>query len=263
MKPIAAPPPQAGDTPQPSLASLRDEIGRIEKRQPGPRKALSFGIPAVDAVLPGHGLARGALHEIAGGGEQAVFGAAPTSFTAGIAARLAGQVLWCMRQRDLHAPALSQAGLGPDRVIYVDAAGDQQVLQAMEEGLRCRGLGAVVGELSTLDMTASRRLQLAAADTGVMALALRRWRDARSADAYGRQPTAATTRWRVTPVPSRALPVPGVGRPVWHVELMRCRGAGARSWIMEACDASGRLDLAADLADRSPAATVPRRAAAG
>ncbi len=250
---------------RPTLDHLRHEISRIEKRLPGPRNTLPFGIPAVDGALPGHGLARGALHEIAGGGEgeQAVFDAAPTSFAAGIAARLAGQVLWCMRRRDLHPPALCQAGLGPDRVIYVDAAGDQQVLQAMEEGLRCRGLGAVVGELSALDMTASRRLQLAAAETGVTALALRRWRNARSAGAYGRQPTAATTRWRVTPAPSRALPVPGVGRPVWHVELMRCRGAEARSWIMEACDASGRLDLAADLADRSPAAAVARRAVAG
>ena len=52
--------------------------------------------------------------------------------------------------------------LAPDRVIYVEAGDDKAVLACIEEGLRHGGLGAVVGEVARLSMTASRRLQLAA-----------------------------------------------------------------------------------------------------
>ena len=54
-----------------------------------------------------------ALHEVAGGGNGAIDGAAAALLTA-------GKVLWCITRPDLFAPALAQAGLIPDRVIYVD-----------------------------------------------------------------------------------------------------------------------------------------------
>ena len=57
------------------------------------------------------GLARGALHEVAGGGNGAIDGAAAVLFSAGIAARTRGKVLWCITRPDLFAPALAQAGL--------------------------------------------------------------------------------------------------------------------------------------------------------
>jgi protein ImuA len=44
----------------------------------------------------------------------------------------------------------------------------------MEEGLKCRGLAAVVGEATRLSLTASRRLQLAAGESGVTAILIRR-----------------------------------------------------------------------------------------
>jgi protein ImuA len=61
----------------------------------------------------------------AGGGHGAIDGAAAALFAAGIAARLRGQVLWRLTRQDLFAPALAQAGLMPDRVIYVEA-GDEK-----------------------------------------------------------------------------------------------------------------------------------------
>src|SRR2546426_7224921 len=42
------------------------------------------------------GLTLGALHEVAGGGNGAIDGAAAALFTAGIAARTKGMVLWCV-----------------------------------------------------------------------------------------------------------------------------------------------------------------------
>src|SRR3979490_1166354 len=103
-------------------------------------------------------------------------GAAAALFAAGIAARLRGRVLWCLTRRDLFAPALAQAGLMPDRVIYVEAGDEKSALICFEEGLRHGSLGAVVAEVARLSMTASRRLQLAAEGSGTIGLALRRWR---------------------------------------------------------------------------------------
>ena len=93
-----------------------------------------------------------------------------------------------------------------------------EVLAAAEEGLRHKGLAGVVAEVARLGLTASRRLQLAAEESGVPALILRRWRNdcERASDA---EATAAVTRWRVSAAPSHPLPVPGVGRERWLVEL--------------------------------------------
>ncbi|MGY4501206.1 hypothetical protein ACVWYH_005137 [Bradyrhizobium sp. GM24.11] len=144
-------------------------------------------------------------------GNGAIDGAAATLFAAGIAARTKGKILWVITRPDLFAPALAQAGLAPDRVIYVEAGNDKTVLACVEEGLRHGGLGAVVGEVTRLDMTASRRLQLCAEETSTIGIALRRWRRQTEACDFG-QPTATMTRWRISLMPSAPLPVPGVGR---------------------------------------------------
>ena len=111
---------------------------------------------------------------------------------------LRGRVLWCLTRQDLFAPALAQAGLVPDRVIYVEAGDEKSVLICFEEGLRHGGLGAVVAEVARLSMTASRRLQLAAEGSGTLGLAIRRWRrPAEAADSASRRhpsPAGASAR---------------------------------------------------------------------
>jgi protein ImuA len=244
------------------LAALRARIENLETSGRPRAGVLPFGVPVVDAALPQGGLALGALHEVAGGGDGAVDGAIAALFAAGIAARLPGQVLWCLTRPDLFAPALQQVGLGPERVLYLEAGDEKSLMACFEEGLRYGGLGAVVAETARLSMTASRRLQLAAEGSGVTAIAIRRWRRASEAADFG-QPTAAVTRWRVTAQPSSPLPAPGVGRPRWFVELLRCRSGDCADFSLEACDEKGRLALPAELADRSaaPAAGVRRAAA--
>jgi protein ImuA len=244
---------------QGTIAELRRQIAHLERGSQR-RRLLPFGVPPVDEHLPGQGLARGALHEIIEAGPASEFAGAATLFTAGIAARLKGPVLWCLTRRDLFAPGLLRAGLHPDRVIYVETAHDRDVLPLVEEGLHEKGLGAVVGEVTRLGLTASRRLQLAAEASGVTTLLLRRWWTVAEKD-LTRLPTAASTRWRIAPVESELLPAPGLGRARWQVDLVRCRGAEPRSWILEACDAKGRLAVPADLADRPDPAQVRRAAA--
>lgn len=237
------------------LEDLRARIARIEGT--GARHGVvPFGVGSLDSRLPGGGIAAGALHEVAGGPELAD-DASATIFLAGILARIEGPVLWCLRWRDLFAPALHLAGLHPDRVIHVEAGSDANVLLAMEECLRHPGIAGVVGEIGKYSTTASKRLQLAAEGSGVAAFVFRR--SSRTEQAV--EGTAAVTRWRITAAPSEDLGVPSLGRPRWRVELERVRGGNPHAWIVEGCDAQGRIALPAALVDR-PAAQEDRQVAA-
>ncbi|WP_287786857.1 ImuA family protein [Acidiphilium sp.] len=243
------------------IESLRARIESIERRGRHARSVLAFGIAAMDARLPGGGLARGAVHEIVGGGPGAADGAAAALFAAGIAARAGGKVLWCLTRPDLFAPALAQAGLSPERVIYVQGGEEKTVLACAEEGLRHGGLGAVVAEITRLPMTASRRLQLAAEESTTLGLVLRRWWRRDEVAECG-QPNAAETRWQISVLSSAPLPVPGVGRPRWRVALTRARAAEQADFELEACDDAGRLAVPAALGDRPVAQTGGRRSTA-
>ncbi|GAJ29326.1 ImuA family protein [Acidomonas methanolica] len=263
--------------PSSNLQALRDQIRRLEGHADRRRTVLPFGVPDIDRRLPGGGLALSALHEVAGGGNDALNTAAAARFAAGIAARTKGQVLWIVSTPDLFAPALQQAGLPASRVLFVEAGSDRDVLACFEEGLRHPGLGAVVAEVGRLTMTASRRLQLAAESGGGIGLALRRWRRQTDAADFG-QPTASTTRWRVSLLPSVPLPVAGVGESRWLLELIRTRSGESADFEVETRDGQAelriagdrnghtdetadRVPLAAALGHRPPAARIGRRRA--
>ena len=241
-----------------AIAELRRFLERAEPNGRAERPHLPFGVVEVDERLPAGGLALGSLHEVIEAGPASDHAAIATLFAAGFFARLPGPILWCLRGRDLFAPALARIGLHPDRVIYCETWKDRDVLPAMEEGLRCKGLAGVVGEVTRLSLNASRRLQLAAGESGVTALVIRRW-CGQSAD----EPNAAATRWRVSPHPSPGTAFDGMPRQSWHVELVRVRGGEPHSWVLEACDAQGHLAVPAALAKRPAAAEVPLLAYAG
>ncbi len=242
------------------IAALRAEVRAIESAGAREGRAcLPFGIDAVDDRLAGAGLAGAALHEIAGAKIGLADDAAATLFLAGIAARLQGNVLWAMSRRDLFAPGLAQAGLTPDRLIYAECRRDKEVLAVMEEGLRHGGLAAVVGEIGRVTMASTRRLQLAAEEGGTMALMLKRWR--KTGEDTLATPSAAFTRWHIACAPSANLPVAGVGRSRWRIELARQRGGEPFNLIVEASDATGRLAVPAEPFHRPLAADRKRRAA--
>jgi protein ImuA len=81
--------------------------------------------------------------------------------------------------------------------------------------------------------------------------------------AASRQPTASVTRWRVSALPATPLPVPGVGRPQWQLELIRCRAGESADFEVEACDAKGRLALSSGLVHGPAEKDIGRRRATG
>jgi protein ImuA len=116
------------------------------------------------------------------------------------------------------------------RVIHVCATTPEDALFALEEGLRCRELACVIGEIAgnprALDFTASRRLGLAAERHGIPLFLVR-------LDA-ARDLSAARMRWQVSAAPS--LPprwnVQAPGRPAWHAGLFRARAHPPGEWIL-------------------------------
>jgi protein ImuA len=252
--------PVAKETRRPSaaLADLRDRIARIERshiRGPAER-SIPLEVAAIDDALPTGGIRLGALHEAASAGPDTEHAAAATLFIAGILARLDGPILWVLRQADLFAPGLAAAGLDPGRIVFAEAG--KHVLPTMEEGFRHSGLAAVVAEYTgRLSLVASRRLQLGAEQSGILAILLRRSQG--FDDPALNEPTAAITRWRITALPSpSALPhapeTPGLGRARWQLDLTRCRGGEPGCWMTEACDATGRLSVVPEPARRSAVA---------
>src|ERR1700680_4631018 len=70
------------------LPELREQIRRIERPAAGTHGVLPFGVAAIDRMLTGGGLARGALHEILGADGDEEDAALAAAFAAGIIGRL-------------------------------------------------------------------------------------------------------------------------------------------------------------------------------
>ena len=250
--------PEAG---QEVLHALKDSI-RVLEPDLG-RGAIPFGITPVDQALGG-GLARAAFHEVAAAGESAI--TAATQFVLGLASRAQEPraVLWIAEEMGLlengapYGPGLDDLGIQPERLVTVAAAKSRDVLCAMEEALRCRAVGVVIGEIrgaARLDLVASRRLSLAAGERDVCAFLLR--------TAPGTDASAAVTRWIVAAAPSRASTA-GPGPPLLSVHLTRNRRGPVGSWLVEWNRVERRFDLAPSVSQpmADAACDRPHRAAA-
>jgi protein ImuA len=136
------------------------------------------------------------------------------------------------------------AGIGAQRpIILVSLSRPVDVLWALEEGLRCRALGAVIGEIwgdpAVVDFTATKRLALRAEAAGVPCWLIRR--------AAHPQLSAARDRWRIGARPSAPHPhdplAPGAAR--WALDLFRSRQRQPAAWMATYDRAADRIDLVA------------------
>ena len=151
------------------------------------------------------------------------------------------QVLWVQDSRAAQRSGRPYAQGFPEelreRLIYAEAKAVEDVLFALEEGLRCRDLACVIGEDSgnprALDFTASRRLSLTAEKHGVPLWLVR-------LDAAP-ELSSARMRWRAGCAPSLRplLNRDAPGAPAWKAELFRARSHAPGEWILSNDD--GRL----------------------
>ncbi|MEP4380505.1 MAG: hypothetical protein ABJ363_16060 [Alphaproteobacteria bacterium] len=262
------------------LQRLRSRIAAIERGGSGsphddecPDDCLPLGVSEIDDHLPWGGLAAGAVHELLDGdpptsNSTTKIGGALNGAVTAFAAALAGKaqhtrarpIVWIAPRtgprESLYAPGLAGFGLDPSDLIAVRVppGGDfaATALWAMEEALRAPTVGLVCAEIEAMDLTASRRLQLAAETGGGMGLLLRR-------DLAALPPTASVSRWRIAALPGgppEYSNLPGAVR--WQADLLRARGGRPRSWQLEWRDdgqdkpqTSGGFALVPPLRDRS------------
>ncbi len=157
----------------------------------------------------------------------------------------------------LYPPALD-AGLIPPDLIHVEVRDAKAALWAMEEGLRCAALHAVVGEIwgnpKALDFTATRRLAVAAERSGVAAVLL-------LFDAVPNL-SGARMRWHVASRPSPPHPHDSLapGAPAWVLDLFKARGVPPGKW--EAAHEADGLHLLSPVGDGQLAQEEARRPAA-
>ena len=193
------------------------------------------------AVFPGHqplqfSLARAALHEFYAAAEADAPTMTGMALACAVLAAGTRPVLWVRHELlDLEAgapypPGLAEFGIDPTRLTLVRARDAPAALQAGLDGARCAALGAAVieirGEAKALDLTASRRLALAARASGACVLLAR--------SGAQPQPSAAETRWHVRSAPSRALAANAPGNPAFSLSLLRHRGGLAPGqWHLE------------------------------
>jgi protein ImuA len=146
-------------------------------------------------------------------------------------AQLSGDkpLLWIQdRMAILESGRVHPPGLPGQNLILVETRDARDALWAMEEGVRCACLSAVIGELwgdpRALDFTATRRLAVAAERSGTPCWLVRLNGTANL--------SGARMRWRLGSAPSLAneLDLRAAGLPVWDAELFRARGHPPGRW---------------------------------
>jgi protein ImuA len=257
-------------------AVIRD-LRRVLRTAEGVSKTLPLGIAAVEACLPGGGLACGALHEVVPE-TQAAFPAA-FGFIVALLARLFSPSPGEERPgvgvgrfgNSVDAPAsprdtppfppllfvlprdgsrhygrvsghgVHRLGLDPARLILVETRHRKETLWALAEALRSAAPQAVAGMIDRLDLKTSQKLHLAATDCGLPLLLLR--------PAQTLEASAAATRWRVGTAAAVRDRFGLIARPRWHLHLERCRNGRPGEWVVEYDHVAHRFSLAATLAD--------------
>lgn len=185
-------------------------------------------LATIENAFPNSVFPTGAIHEFVN--LEPEHAAASGGFLGGILKSLmhdGGACLWISAARTLFPPALKLFGVEPDRIIFIDLKREKDVLWAMEEALKCEGLAAVVAEVSAINLTQSRRLQLTVERSKVTGFILRD-------QVQKMSNTACVSRWRVKPILSEMEDgMPGVGFPRWNVELLKVRNGIPGSWDIE------------------------------
>jgi protein ImuA len=218
------------------LNSKRDIISRL-KREILPleglgihrrESAMGIGLDFMSEAFPQSQFPLGAVHELICDGAEAVSSTA--GFTSGILAGLmknGGVAVWIGNSPTLFPPALKTFGIPPNQVIFIDLKKEKDILWAMEEALKCATLSAVIGEIPELSFNHSRRFQLTVEQSKTTGFILR-------SNPRILTPNSCVARWKIKPLPSsNEFCLPGIGHPVWHVDLQKIRNGKPSSWTVE------------------------------
>jgi protein ImuA len=204
--------------PRPAFEELRENICCLERSYRRFSRTVSIA-DEVDCRMPFGGLPRGCIHEVKGASVSSA-----VAFSAILSARIAGNngnILFIAPGSSLYPLGLLPYGVRLERLLVVSVRRPQDLAWAVLEALRCSQVSVVMTLLNGVNLTDSRRLQLAAENSGATGFLLG---PARSA------PIAAPiTRWLISPHVGQSH---RFDEPAWKLDLLYCRGGIPGNWIL-------------------------------
>jgi protein ImuA len=210
------------------IAELQRRIMPLQGYKPscaGMEYKINLG--PVNFAFPGSQFPLGAIHEFTSLNDEDV--AASIGFVSGLLGLLMnsnGIVICIVQERKIFPHGLTSFGINPSNVIFIEDVKEKDVLWVFEEALKCNGIAGVIGEITNLSFTSSRRFQLAVEYSGVTGFII-------SKAIKGITNTACLTKWRIRAIPSiNEDGLPGVGYPQWNVELLKVRNGKPGQWCL-------------------------------
>jgi protein ImuA len=189
---------------------------------------MGLGLDFMNESFPRNQFPLGVVHELISEGPEAA--ASSSGFISGLLAGLmknGGMVVWIGNAPILFPPALKAFGIMPDQVIFINLKKEKDLLWAMEEALKCSALSAVIGEIPELSFTHSRRFQLVTEQSKTTGFILRYNPKIQTSN-------ACVARWKIKPLASsKEDGLPGIGHPIWQIELQKIRNGHPQTWIVE------------------------------
>jgi protein ImuA len=210
------------------ITQLKKELLALQGFRPLVHAHQQIDLGTINHSFPNSQFPFGVNHEFICSSKESL--AASSGFIAGILSSMlqkGSAVVWISSSQIIFPPALVSFGIDPSQLIFIHLRNQKEINWTIEEALKCEGLAAVVGEVSFVDLTISRRLQLAAEQSRVTGFLLRH------------QPkqiftTAFTCRWQIHSLQSETIDgLPGIGFPRWQVELLKVRNGKPGSWQLE------------------------------
>jgi protein ImuA len=222
-----------------TLDLLAQQIREMETANRPTGESLSSGCASMDRCLPNRGYASGSMIELVRTG--------PGSGVSSLALMIAKQaiekgkyLLVLDTQKQLYPPAIKSLGVPLERIIVLHPNNHTDAVWAMDQGLRCSAVGAVIAEIGHLEDRVARRLQLATEQGGGLGILLRdrfaskshpSWADVQWLVRESREAQEGTASFRDA----------SVDPPRW-VDLMltRCVGGRVGARLTIGIDSSGK-----------------------
>lgn len=218
------------------IRRLQGEILALQRHRKTEKSENGYsGLGQIENSFPGAVFPMGVVHEFTSGAAEAA--AATNGFIAGLLSKCLpqnGVYAWVGTRRTVFPPTLQLFNIDPGSVFFIDVPNPKDALWVIEEALKCEGLTAVIGEISELTFTESRRLQLAVEKSRVTGF-IHRY------SPRTENVTACVSRWKIQPLASELeAGMPGIGLPRWNVQLLKVRNGKPGTWQVEWCDNSFR-----------------------
>jgi protein ImuA len=209
------------------ITQLKKDILALQGFRPFLHSDLKIDLGSLNSCFPNSRFPLGVNHEFICRDNETL--TASSGFIVAVLSSLlksGGAIVWVSSEQIIFPPALVSFGIDPSQFIFIRLRNQKQMLWTIEEAMKCEGLTAVIGEIRNIDLTISRRLQLASEQSGVTGFLLRNRPKQLLA-------TACVCRWQIQHLQSETNGLPGIGFPQWNVELLKVRNGKTGHWQLE------------------------------